>query len=204
MTFCPCFKGSCVNPARCHATQIFRITWTLSGGTAWLVTDAVQRRGCYKSLIWILGAEFTYLQKSYIIHVRSCAARTVLPRKSEGDNNLAIIKFHFRVFTRSAECVCVRVCVCYEGMLYASKKLVDWSLVCKYTSFHKYSRMDWPSPAVNHWSSLVGTWEHVSQLLWQESMAGNMSSTLVKGHGKISVRSPQGTYLLASPWYGSA
>ena len=32
----------------------------------------------------------------------SFAARTVLPRKSGGDNNLAIIKFHFRVFTRSA------------------------------------------------------------------------------------------------------
>ena len=30
-------------------------------GTAWLVTVAVQRRGCYKSLIWILDAESTYL-----------------------------------------------------------------------------------------------------------------------------------------------
>ena len=29
--------------------------------TAWLVTVAVQRRGCYKSLIWILDAESTYL-----------------------------------------------------------------------------------------------------------------------------------------------
>ena len=33
----------------------------LSRGTAWLVTVAVQRRGCYKSLIWILDAESTYL-----------------------------------------------------------------------------------------------------------------------------------------------
>ena len=32
-----------------------------SRGTAWLVTVAVQRRGCYKSLIWILDAESTYL-----------------------------------------------------------------------------------------------------------------------------------------------
>ena len=31
-----------------------------SRGTAWLVT-VVQRRGCYKSLIWILDAESTYL-----------------------------------------------------------------------------------------------------------------------------------------------
>ena len=30
-------------------------------GAAWLVTVAVQRGGCYKSLKWILGAESTYL-----------------------------------------------------------------------------------------------------------------------------------------------
>ena len=36
-------------------------SFILSRGTAWLVTVAVQRRGCYKSLIWILDAESTYL-----------------------------------------------------------------------------------------------------------------------------------------------
>ena len=54
----PCSKGRFVFCDFCCA--VFQ-TNDQNRGTAWLVAVAVQRRGCYKSLKWILDAESTYL-----------------------------------------------------------------------------------------------------------------------------------------------
>ena len=48
--------------APCSHWDSFELLFVFfSRGIAWLVPVAVQRRGCYKSLIWILDAESTYL-----------------------------------------------------------------------------------------------------------------------------------------------
>ena len=51
----------CVCAFCSHRDSFELFSFTMSRGTAWPVTVAVQRRGCYKSLIWILDAESTYL-----------------------------------------------------------------------------------------------------------------------------------------------
>ena len=51
----------CVCNPCSHRDPTGLFCFLFSRGTAWLVTVAVQRRGCYKSLIWILDAESTYL-----------------------------------------------------------------------------------------------------------------------------------------------
>ena len=64
-------RSSCDIRPSCVSQSLFqRVTCVFSSilpkfhnrgrGTAWLVTMAVQRRGCYKSLIWIPDAESTY------------------------------------------------------------------------------------------------------------------------------------------------
>ena len=51
----------CVCAPCSHRDSFEWVSFMISRGAAWLVTVAVQRRGCYKSLIWILDAESTYL-----------------------------------------------------------------------------------------------------------------------------------------------
>ena len=54
-TMCVCVFSVCV----CVSTSVTKSFECR--GTAWLLTVAVQRRGCFESLIWILDAESTYL-----------------------------------------------------------------------------------------------------------------------------------------------
>ena len=62
LSFSPPLGEACVCVcAPCSHRDPNGLFFFFSRGTAWLVTVAVQRRGCYKSLIWILDAESTYL-----------------------------------------------------------------------------------------------------------------------------------------------